>query len=331
VGGVSYAAAERERLALWSGRPVIWDDHGGGDGRSSLDASRYLGPSAGWASALDGRCTVVRCDDRRAEVEVFSDSMGAYPVYAAEAGEATWISNNAELLRSLTGQGTLDPGVLAALLGGGWSLSGDPVWQGVRRLPRAGVHRFAGGRRQTRALLTVAEIVGMAGQPLDVQSAASDLVANVSALADWPGRPNIVPATAGRDSRLVIAAALAAGIDFHSATGGAPDDPDVVIGHLVAQAAGVRHERLGADPHGSVMTDWRRAAELVALQSSGTASLADAAGFPHGPHDGPLPLWHSGQGGEIARGYYARARGRSRAALAGSLYRVFVSRRPGRV
>jgi hypothetical protein len=61
--------------------------------------------------------------------------------------------------------------------------------------------------------------------------------------------------------------------------------------------------------------------------SSGTACLADAAGFPLGPREGPLPLWHSGQGGEIARGYYGPP---VRGEAVDRLYRSFVSRRPGR-
>jgi hypothetical protein len=80
-----------------------------------------------------------------------------------------------------------------------------------------------------------------------------------------------------------------------------------------------------------MFTDWRRAAQLIELETAGTASLADAAGFPHGPHDGALALWHSGQGGEIARRYYSRVRGHSRATLVESLYSTVVGRRPGRV
>ena len=76
------------------------------------------------------------------------------------------------------------------------------------------------------------------------------------------------------------------------------------------------------------MSDWRRAAKVLDLTSSGTACLADAAGFPIGPRPGPLPLWHSGQGGEIARAYYALG---GRGEVVDQLYRAFVGRRPGRV
>jgi hypothetical protein len=77
-------------------------------------------------------------------------------------------------------------------------------------------------------------------------------------------------------------------------------------------------------------SDHRRAARVVRLAAGGTASLADAAGFPLGDRDGPLPLWHSGQGGEIGRGYYGSGDGLDAAGLVRSLYGAFTARRPHR-
>jgi hypothetical protein len=65
---------------------------------------------------------------------------------------------------------------------------------------------------------------------------------------------------------------------------------------------------------------------VTALASGGAATLADAGGFPLGPRPGPLPLWHSGQGGEIGRAYYGPGGGR----LAEHLYGRFTARRPRR-
>jgi hypothetical protein len=273
--------------APFSGRPIVWRGDSA-DGRAPLDASFWLDPPV---DDLDGRFVGVGADGR-----VITDALGAYPVY--RRGEA--VSNNAYVLRESSGM-RLE--VLASLLGGGWSLGGNPVWDDVEQIPpdRPDVTR-----------------------DFDPDRAAALLTAAVRALADWPGRPSVVPVTAGRDSRVVLAAALAAGIDFETTTGGEPGHPDVEIGRELARVAGVPWRLIEHDPHGSVESDWRRAAELLWLISSGTASLADAAGFPFGPRPGPLPLWHSGQGGEIARAYYGRGAG------ADDLYRRFVGRRPGR-
>jgi hypothetical protein len=273
--------------ALYSGRPIVWRGDVA-DGRAPLDPAFWRDPPV---DDLDGRYVGVRSDGR-----VFADALGAYPVY--RRGDA--VSNNAHALR---GPGSLRVEVLASLLGGGWSLTGDPVWRGVERIKPPPFH---------------------VTPDFDPDRAASLLTAAVRALADPPGRASVVPITAGRDSRVVLAAALASGIDFETTTGGEPGHPDVEIGRELARVAGVPWRLIEHDPHGSVESDWRRAAELLWLTSSGTASLSDAAGFPFGPRPGPLPLWHSGQGGEIARSYYGPD------ADPDVLYRRFVGRRPGR-
>jgi hypothetical protein len=84
------------------------------------------------------------------------------------------------------------------------------------------------------------------------------------------------------------------------------------------------------DPHGDLWSKPRRMAELVQLASGGTACLADAAGFPLGPRQGVLGLWHSGQGGEVARAYYGTGERLDRSGLVERLYRAFVGRRVGR-
>jgi hypothetical protein len=315
TGGVRYSSFEPDRMAVWSGRPFAWTGEDEAEGRAPLEPSFYLErPVSEWAGELDGRCTAVRYAG--GELEAYGDPLGAYPLFEGEAGPGRWLSNNAELLRSLRGGHELEPTVMASLIGGGWSLSGDPVWAGVRRINQ---------------LLAPERIAPLLGAGFDPDRAARRLVAAVRALADWPGRPSVVPVTGGRDSRLVLAAALASGIDFEVRTGGEHGEPDVEVARRLSEVARREHRLLEHDPHGNMESDWRRAAEVVALASSGTASLADAAGYPLGPRAGPLALWHSGQGGEIARAYYGSGERLDRNGLAEHLYRRFVGRRPGRV
>ena len=282
VGGETYADRTPDRLTLRSGHPA-------------------------------GRFAQVTVSD--AGIEAEADRMGAYPLYEASADGIDWISNNPHILHTLIAAVDVRPEAVASLVAGGWSLTGDPAFDGVRRHPVA---------------LSLEEAVPLTGRGLDATQAAADLTATTTALMDWPGRPNVVPVTAGRDSRLILAAAMRSGADFTTNTGGRPGEPDVDIGRELARIAGKPHELIAGDPHGALHSHWRRAAELLWLTQGGAASLADAAGFPHGPREGPLPLWHSGQGGEIARAYYSRVRGSTPTQLADSLYTVFAGRRPGR-
>ena len=311
TGGAPYAAAERERLALFAGRPIRWTGERTADGGGAIDPASYLAGAT--AAELDGRFVVVRCDDARGELDVVTDPVGAYPVYETQVGSARWVSNSVELLRELRGTSDLDPAALAGVLGGGWSLDGHPLWAGVRRVG---------------AGFSAERIAPLLGGGFDADRAAALLTAAVAALADWPGRPSFVPVTGGRDSRLVLAAAKRAGIAFEAITGGDDDSPDVRLGRRLAQLVDAPHSLIADDPHGSAWSDWRRAAAVLALTESGTATLADAAGFPLGPRDGPLPIWHSGQGGEIARSYYGAGGGPH--ALVQRLMRSFLGQRPGR-
>jgi hypothetical protein len=205
------------------------------------------------------------------------------------------------------------------------------MWAGVERLPRGSIHRYTPGRETEREeLLPAAEVAGLLAAGFDPDRAAARATAATRALADWPERPSIVPVTGGRDSRLVLGAALAADIEFETRTGGERGQPDVEIGMELAEAASVPHRLLEHDPHGDLAHDWRRAAELLHLTAGGTASLSDAVGFPFGPRPEAAWLWHSGQGGEIARSYYGRGAGLGRDGLVDRLYRAFTGRRAGR-
>lgn len=352
-----YAEARDGSLALFSGRPFRWTGDGEADGASAATAAFFLAPSGGWLKDVDGRfaAVVYRADEEA--LEVVTDPVGAYPLYATEADGARWLSNSPAALRELRSGGAggargdrLRLESVAGLAGGGWPLDGHPIWEGIERVEPGALLRLASGGESRRGLADLDSVAGTAGSGLDVDVAARRLVAAVHALADWPGRPNVLPVTGGRDSRLVLAAALAAGLDFEAVTGGAPDDPDVQVARRLCEVAGITHSLLAPDPHGNVWTEHRRAARVVRLTAGGTASLADAAGFPLGPREGALPLWHSGQGGEIGRAYYGSgpagpalgwpAGGRARGSgahpplaarrLTARLLRAFTARRPHR-
>ncbi len=340
AGAARYVHLERERLALFCGRPLLWRDNdvaGGCDGRAPLDARLYLDAVERWAPALDGRWAALRYEDSTRRLEVLTDALGAYPLYRRDDGAVRWLSNSAAALADL-GEGSQPAlAVAASLLGGGWSLSGDPLALAVRRVPSGRLLRLepagSGAVRESLGveLALPARLAATIGAGFDVARAAERLVVSLRALADWPGRPSLVPVTGGRDSRLVLAAALRAGIEFSACTAGPPDHPDVRVARQLCAAVGIAHEPVPYDPHGALTSHWRKAAGLLADTAAGTTSLEDAAGFPLGPRSGPLPLWHSGQGGEIARGYYGDGAGLGAAGLSELLYRRFVGRRPGRV
>jgi hypothetical protein len=331
TGGVEYVRVRSDGFVLFAGRPIAWTGEATADGRAPLDTRFYLSKSHDWMNALDGRCMAARYDEGERRMTLFTDRLGAYPVFSTRAGQVRWFSNSAALLRELRVAGGLNLTALAGLMGAGWPLDGDPLWAGIERLEPGAVLDLEAGQPPVRLdeLLELADPLECFGGRFEADRAAAQLVASVKALADWPGRKSTLPVTGGRDSRLVLAAALRAGLDVKGVTGGGVE-ADVEIARELCRRTGVEHELLGADPHGSVFSAPARAADTLALTAGGTASLADAAGFPLGPRPGPLELWHSGQGGEIARAYYRGAEATDAAGLVAGLYGAITARRPGR-
>ncbi len=325
-----YAYSGGGSFALFSGRPFRWTGDDAADGRTPADARFFLEPAERWADTIDGRFVSVAYREGDRAFELATDPVGAYPLYEGRASGTRWFSNSAAALRELTGDAGLRLESVAGLVGGGWPLDGHPIWNGIERVEPGTLFRLTPEGESRRRLLPPEEVARLPGRGLDAEGAAGRLIAATVALADWPGRPNIVPVTGGHDSRIVLGAALTAGFEFEGVTGGAPDDPDVRVGKELCELAGVPHSLLPPDPHGDMWNDHRRAARIVRLTAGGTASLADAAGFPLGARDGPLPLWHSGQGGEIGRGYYGRGDGLDAAGATRRLYDAFVARAPHR-
>ncbi len=224
-----YVHEEAARIAMYSGRPYVWTGDTSADGRKPLDPRFWFDAPL---DDVDGRFTAVRVVE--GQLVVMVDALGAYPLYTTEVEGTQLFSNSAEVLRVARG-GSRAPSVpvLASLLGGGWSLDGHPLWEGIERVS---------------AGMTAGSAAGLPGAGFDADRAAAVLTASVRALADWPGRPSVVPVTGGRDSRLVLGAALAAGIDFETTTGGEEGHPDVEIGRQLAEAAGVPHRDPRARP-----------------------------------------------------------------------------------
>jgi hypothetical protein len=225
IGPISTHCFEDERMALFSGRPIIWTARGEADGRAPLNPRRFLEETTDWEARLDGRYVVIRYDHRT--LTVVTDRLGSYPVYLTKAGTSTWIGNNVELLRRVSGHGSdpIDPTALASFIGCGFSLGGGPLHSHVRRLPRGTSMSYAEGKWTDKELFPVEDIGGMFGKHQSATEAGRVLSSATRALGDWPERPIVVSVTGGQDSRLVFAAGLRGGLEFQARTIADPMEP----------------------------------------------------------------------------------------------------------
>lgn len=231
------------------------------------------------------------------------------PVYLAEvpgavivADRATWAAWTSSRL------GDHDPLHLCALLGPGFPLGSVTPFSGVSAVPGSTTLRLRNG--SVTRVKDAARAPGSPGAP-GAREVAEALVAAVAPLRD-AGEPVELSLTGGKDSRLVAAALVKAGVPVVARTHGFDDHPDVTVAAEIARRLGIEHVvRTPAAPGQRVDVLGRiRATVLVA---DGMLSAFENVGRPVPAGAGPaasLALTAGGHGGELLRGGYAETAGR---------------------
>jgi Asparagine synthase len=258
------------------------------------------------------------------------------PVYVAGAPGVVIVSDRAFWAAAVSGRlGDRDPLHACALLTVGFPLGAVTPFPGVRALDGATALEIRGGAWLERPVREAA-VTGdrpAAGRAAPVAEA---LVAAVRPLRSLTA-PVELSLTGGRDSRLVVAALVAAGVPVRARTHGFAGHPDVLGAAEIARRLGVSHEvRTPAAPDARIDVATRlRATVLVA---DGMLSAFENVGRPDRSPSSVVTA--GGHGGELLRGGYAEtaaggrwadgaaARAR-RAARAGELLRRMTTRHLG--
>jgi hypothetical protein len=271
------------------------------DGRSAL--LHWGGPPAGppasqagtiWAEPGAGSAAQAP----RAPLRARTSLTRVDPVYVAELPGAVILSDRAMWAASAAGRlGEPDPLHACALLGGpGYPLGAATPFAGVRAADGAMALEALGGSLAQRR--DAADAPEPRGEPARVAAA---LVAAVAALRSLP-EPVELSLTGGKDSRLVAAALVTAGVPVRAKTHGFPGHPDVVVATEVAGRLGIEHDvRTPATPEARIDVATRiRATVLVA---DGMLSAFENVGRPD--HSPSSVVTAGGHGGELLRGGYA--------------------------
>jgi hypothetical protein len=204
-------------------------------------------------------------------LEAFGDPAGLHQVFHAKGG-APIVSNRAGLIAALIG--TRQPDRDSALWLGtiGYRVGLASGWAGVRQLGQgARLTADSSGVRIADHPLVLSAVrgfePGLAAQGLEQAKAAIRL-----AVGDGPLD---LPITGGKDSRVVLAIALAAGLRDRLTlfTRGYAGHPDVVVGAMIAERLGVPHRReppLGSDlPADLGPADFMTRLWITAFQADG--------------------------------------------------------------
>lgn len=301
LGGVRYSATERDKFALFGGRPVLWRN-GEADGRTSIDPKTYLREPLEWSQDLDGRYVVVRVDDRTAYVQ--TDAAGLLPVYMSRNAEGIQISNMAALVTPVGAQ--TRPRALAGLLAGGWSITGEPLREGVERVAPGTATSISRDGVVTTAHCGADYAEVLAAVP-DYAEAERLMTSLARAFADWPGRETQLALTGGRDSRVIAAVLRKADITPAVVTNafagqvGYPETGDVQAARHLSMMLGWEHSATKTRETAAVYSRTHSVLELLHLTSAQTTSLTDIMDVELEPVNS-LPILFDGVAGEIGRG-----------------------------
>jgi hypothetical protein len=252
------------------------------------------------------------------------------PVYAAEIPGAVLLSDRALWAAWVADRmGGYDPAHACALLNTGFPLGGTTPWKGVRALPPAATATATGGRLTVSAEDLPPSRTSTAGTSGTAADVAAALTAAVAPLKET-GEPVELSLTGGKDSRLIAAALVSAGIGVHAKTHGFDSHPDVVVAGQVARVLGIEHTvRTPAEP--GQRTDPAARVRSAVLVADGMLSAFENVGRPDTRRSPALTA--GGHGGELLRGGYAEiAAGRRAARLrAAEVLRRLTTRRIGLV
>ncbi len=322
------AADGRAAMLRWGGSPGDETVLGAASASTAVPATSHAGtiwtgqptPGSGRAPVY-ARTSVTRVD----------------PVYAAKVPDGVILSDRATWAAWTAGRlDDHDPRHLCALLNTGFPLGSVTPFRGVTALPPS-----------TTLHLLAGTLTNTANPPSSPGAGATDVAAAlVRAVAPLPapGHPVQLSLNGRKDTRLVAAALVAAGVPVQARTHGFAGHPDVVLAAEIAARLGIEHAVTAPAAPGH-QTD-------VLLRLRATVVVADVmlSAFENVGRPDPAPsqavTMPHGHGGELLRGGYAETaaggtgRGHSgglrgaaspagRAARSGELLRRLTTRHAG--
>ncbi|MGH3252536.1 MAG: asparagine synthase-related protein, partial [Trebonia sp.] len=288
----------RAALLRWGGG--VETAKGGAAATGSGSAAETASASHAGTIWADGDRVYARTSVTRVDPVYLAEVRGAV-IVADRATWAGWTSSR------LDGH---DPLHLCALLNPGFPLGSVTPFTDVTAMAGSTTLQLRGGSvtrvdgAATRAAGATRPHPGdarLASGPGGARDVAEALVAAVAPLRD-AGAPVELSLTGGKDSRLIAAALVKAGVPVVARTHGFDDHPDVVVAAEIARRLGIEHVvRTPAAPGQRVDVLGRiRATVLVA---DGMLSAFENVGRPDPAASAALTA--GGHGGELLRGGYA--------------------------
>lgn len=323
VGAVaSPAVVSQPREYVDQGRQVTLFDGLPIDPSGSFVAHRASDLAANWDRVIDtveGRFCLVRVQTDPIAIELINDACGVEQVYVYESSGSSLVSNSAGLIQRALGLTEPDPLGVSLFLALDWVGGDRTLRRGVRVAPGAQhwTWRSGEGSWTKRTFWSIDAVasrpVRMVDQDL-IDEVVGPLTRFCRAAGQVTGSLN-APITGGRDSRLLAAILMGAGIPAQYWTKGDGGSLDVQIGGEVARRYGLPHRFSnrpiqsleGGDPTLEVGAEWPTLSETFVAQNDGLASLYNIGNIQGSPdHIDRIAVTFTAMCAEAARGPYSQ-------------------------
>jgi hypothetical protein len=296
AGARRYHGRAGDALVLYDGLPIAVDGSFYAEDAERLAERWEVAPGG-----LTGIFSAVRADLATGAVECMTDPLGLSRVYLARRPGGFVLSSSVGVIRRYLGLGEPDLLAMSTVLTLGWAVGGHMLVEGVEAVGAGQITRLRGSE------LTVTPYSG----PLrlaherrrwSIPELTERLVTATRAASRVAGGPLVCGITSGRDSRVLMGLARAAGTParYHTvALPGAPED--VEWGGRLAALVGAEHE-VFVPRVASTEAEWTEQTGRFMAQLEGTASVGSMSEWLE--HQRPEPtlgvrLW--GMGGEVGR------------------------------
>lgn len=251
---------------------------------------------------------IAMLDKRTDELMVVNDWLGAGRCLEVTFPEGTFWTNRAAAAHLFAGhEAQADQASWRVLAGAGWFMGRKTPIEGVRAVPPGSCLR-ATGDRVDRRRLGVLPALFTAPEPYEeLRDHAAEQALEQVHLADelWEGQAT-VELSGGRDSRVVAAAAVAAGSNARAITSDRTvGEADVAL-ELMSRASGNLEHKLRKTNDEEALLDrpLLERALNVHLLHDGMRHAQKVRGNQDMPRARPSSATLSGHGGEIAHGFY---------------------------
>ncbi len=306
----NYRWHDDKNAALYDGAPVDCADQFEAQDAKQLNENWDRLPTD-----LEGPFSMARVHQNQngsESLEVLTDPFGLVPTYHCRCGIGWIISNSVELLRRVTGGRELDPLGMSMFVTLGWAGSDRTLNRDIRLVPAGQRWQWRDETEEPRrnSHFSRADLAPQNLRPMcesDVADLADEMTHACRRMAETYG-PVRSALTAGRDSRLVAALLLRAGIAAEYYTSGELGSKEIDVATNVAEKLGLRHS-LDIRSAEKLIENWDVASWRLVHQHDGMVSLWQISNIIDQPAKVErIGLGLTGHGGGIAKGNYTSPR-----------------------